>query len=523
MGKLYKAAIALLFFLYQSAAIAQPNIQWEKCMGDSVYDLASTIVQTKDSGYVVVGYNSCNSWDVTGNHGAYDCWVVKLNDTGSIQWQKSLGGSQNDFGWSIQQTFDGGYIVAGVTKSPDGDVTGYHGGVGFDYWVVKLSGTGSIQWEKCYGGSDDDNAGSIIQTKDSGYIIAGYTYSTDGDVTGNHGTYDCWIVKISDTGAIQWQKCYGGSNNDYAYNILQTPDGGYIFSGNSNSIDGNVTGLHGDYDYWVVKINDTGAIQWEKTYGGNGAETYSEIKQTNYGGYIVSGSSNTVNNGDVTGNRGGIDYWIVKISDTGAIQWERSYGGSGNDYACAIHQTSDSGYVVDGYSNSVDGDITNNFGDYDYWEVKISASGSIQWQTSLGGSSSDLDQCMIQTLDGGYIAAGVSSSVDNDVTGNHGQGNFWIVKLYPDTINTGVATLPASKQTLQIWPSPNNGTFTIFLPAPTTESLQVTITDIIGQTIKETTATTNKNIPMLLDAPPGMYFVTALTSMGKQTAKVVVK
>ena len=523
MHRLYKAVMVLLFLSYHSIAIAQPNIQWEKCMGDSLFDLASTILQTKDSGYIVVGYNNCNSGNVTGNHGGYDYWVVKLNDTGKILWQKSLGGSLNDMGWIVQQTFDGGYIVSGITTSPDGDVTGYHAGTGFDYWLVKLSDTGSIQWEKCYGGSDDDNAGSIIQTADSGYIVVGYSYSTDGDVTGNHGNYDCWVLKLSDTGGIQWGKCYGGSNNDYGYGIQQTIDGGYIFVGTTNSLDGDVTGLHGDYDYWVVKINDTGAIQWEKTYGGDGPESANQVQLTPDSGYIINGTSKTANNGDVTGNHGGYDYWVINISDTGALRWEQSYGGSGDDEAGTIHLTADSGYIIDGYSNSIDGDITNNLGDYDYWAVKLSPSGSIQWQMNLGGSAADLDQCMIQTLDGGYIAAGVSSSIDGEVTGNQGQGNFWIVKLYPDTINTGVATLPASIQTLQIWPSPNNGTFTILLPAPTTESIQILITDIIGQTIKETTATTNKNTPIQLDAPPGMYFVTTSSAQGKQTAKIVVK
>ena len=199
------------------------------------------------------------------------------------------------------------------------------------------------------------------------------------------------------------EKSYGGGNEDYAYDIRQTTDGGNIFAAGSNSLDGDVTGLHGDYDYWVVKINDTGTVQWEKTYGGNGPDWAYQIQVTPDSGYIVTGSSNTANNGDVTGNHGGYDYWVIKISDTGAIQWAQSYGGSGDDEASTVHLTADGGYIVDGYSNSTDGDITNNLGDYDYWEVKISDSGSIQWQVNIGGSSADYDLCMIQTLDGGIL------------------------------------------------------------------------------------------------------------------------
>ncbi len=184
----------------------------------------------------------------------------------AIQWEHAYGGSDQDAANCIRQTSDSGYIVAGYSISTDGDVTGGHGS--YDYWVVKLSRTGSIQWEKTYGGSDQDLANCIQQTTDGGYIVAGRSRSTNGDVTGNHGMDDYWIVKLSSTGALQWQKSFGGSSNDAATSIQQTTDGGYIVAGYSNSFDGDITSSRGMNDYWMVKLTSTGTMVWQKSFGG---------------------------------------------------------------------------------------------------------------------------------------------------------------------------------------------------------------------------------------------------------------
>ena len=232
--------------------VALPVISWQKSLGGSGYDRATSIQQTSDGGYIVAGNSSSIDEDVTGNHGNSDYWIVKLNSVGSIVWQKSLGGSGNDSATSIQQTSDGFYIVAGSSSSINGDVTGNHGGV--DYWIVKLDSLGSILWQKSLGGSGNDYAQSIQQTSDGGYIVAGYSTSINGDVTGNHGNSDYWIVKLNHVGSIVWQKSLGGSGFDYAWSIQQTSDGGHIVAGYSTSINGDVTGNHGDYDSWIVKL-----------------------------------------------------------------------------------------------------------------------------------------------------------------------------------------------------------------------------------------------------------------------------
>jgi len=422
-----KRAFLLFLFLCSTKAFAQaPAIQWQKCLGGSGADVGYSIRQTTDGGYIVAGYSNSNDSEVSGNHGGRDYWIVKINDTGAIQWQKSLGGSMDDKAYSLQQTTDGGYIVAGESQSNDGDVSGNHGAD--NYWVVKLNDTGAILWQKCLGGSTIDVAWSIQQTIDGGYIVAGQVGSDDIEVSGNHGGFDYWVVKLNDTGAVLWQKCLGGSLSDVAYAIQQTTDGGYIVAGGVVSNDSEVSGNHGDEDYWVVKLNDTGAILWQKCLGGSLDDAASSIQQTSDGGYIVAGYTNS-NDIEVSGSHGGQDNWVVKLDDTGAIQWLKCLGGSGTDAAQSIRQTMDGGYIVAGQSNSNDGDVSGNHGNFDDWVVKLNDTGAIQWQESLGGSGVDYAYSIQQTTDGGYIVAGFSGSNDSEVSGNHGGSDYWVVKL----------------------------------------------------------------------------------------------
>jgi len=406
------------------------NIVWQKTFGGNLFN-ANSIKQTTDGGYVFAGWSRAN---YSGNHGGYDFWVVKLDSSGTEVWEQNLGGSGNELAYSIQQTTDGGYIVAGESD----DATGNHGNT--DYWIVKLDSSGNIIWQKSLGGSGGETAYSIQQTNDGGYIVAGTSTSTDGDVTGNHGNGDYWIVKLDSSGNIIWQKSLGGSGNDYAQSIQQTSDGGYIVAGTSTSNDGDVTGHHGAAgvpgvngvsDYWIVKLDSSGNIIWQKSLGGSDDDIVTSIQQTTDGGYIVAGYSWSTD-GDVTGNHGNGDYWIVKLDSSGNIIWQKSLGGSGNDYASSIQQTTDGGYIVAGTSWSNDGDVTGHHGAAgvtDYWIVKLDSSGNIIWQKSLGGSNTDGAHSIQQTTDGGYVVAGDSFSNDGDVTNGSSGGLVWVVKL----------------------------------------------------------------------------------------------
>ncbi len=353
---------------------------WTRCYGGSNTDYPQVIRQTTDGGYIMVGISTSTDGNISENHGYSDYWVLKLTATGNIEWSRNYGGSSYDQAYDIQQTTDGGYIVAGLSQSTDGDVTGNHGGYG-DYWILKLTATGDTVWTKCYGGSDQDWTYAIQQTTDEGYIVAGISSSTDGDVNGHHGNYnfDYWILKLTITGDIEWSRCYGGYYEDKAHVIQQTDDGGYIVAGETISTDGDVTGNHGDKDYWVLKLTATGDTVWTKCYGGSGDDIAAAIQQTDDGGYIVAGETISTN-GDVTGNHGGEDFWILKLTATGDTVWTRCYGGSNDDMVYAIQQTSDGKYIVAGYSQSTDGNLTGNYEGKDSWILKLGNSNGIPTQ-----------------------------------------------------------------------------------------------------------------------------------------------
>jgi Ricin-type beta-trefoil lectin domain-like/PA14 domain/Secretion system C-terminal sorting domain len=430
--------VGLLTTLTQQAQAQTPTLAWQKLFGGDVNEDIVTIQPTTDGGYIVAGSTtSSNSGDIGLNHGAVngtaDCWVAKLNASGALQWKKTLGGDITEVITSIQQTKDGGYILIGTTNSfNSGNVgTNNHGGPGDeDCWVVKLNASGTVQWQKLLGGNNTDNGVAIKQTTDGGYILAAKTLSSNsGDVGLNHGGNDYWIAKLGTTGAIQWQKTLGGSNEESVSDIQLTADGGYIVSGTTNSSNtGDVGLLDGRTHSWLVKLNGSGTIQWQKSLGLNRTDGDSvlSIQQTADGGYITVGSS-----GYVSASFTNTDARIVKTNATGTIEWEKTLGGNDADIAVSIQQTRDGGYIMVGYTNSSNsGVIGATKGDFDGWIIKLNASGILEWQKTLGGDRGDLFRTVRQTADGGFIIAGwTNSSNSGDIGANRGGSDFWVVKL----------------------------------------------------------------------------------------------
>ena len=358
----------------------------------------------------------------------FTIFQISIYAQSSIQWQKCLGGTIGEYGSSIQQTIDGGYILAGNASSNDGDVSGNHGGG--DVWVVKLDSIGNIQWQKCLGGSLLDNAYSVQQTTDGDYILLGWANSNDGDVIGSLGLGDFWVLKLDSAGVILWQKCLGGTIYDIPSYLEITADGGFIISGQTYSNDGDVSGNHGSSDAWVVKLDNIGTIQWQKCLGGTYDEIAYSIQQTNDGEYIVSGVTSS-NDGDVSGNHGNGDAWLVKLDSAGNIQWQKCLGGSSGDEARSVQQTTNGDYILIGTTTSDDGDVSGNHGYSDVWVVKLDSVGAIQWQKCIGGTNSEVAYQIQITTDGGNIFAGFTYSNDGDIAGNHGGGgpDMLVVKI----------------------------------------------------------------------------------------------
>jgi len=397
--------------------------------GNDVSGWDRSIRHTDDGGYIVSG--SINSV-VSRGHGAEDMWVVKLNPSGFIQWEKVLGGRDRDESFSMQQTTDDGYILIGSTDSDNtGDVGSNHGES--DIWVVKLSPGGDLQWQQVLGGSGYESGRSIEQTTDGGYILIGSTDSDNtGDVGPNHGGYDIWVVKLSPGGSIQWQKVLGGSDFESGRSIQQTADGGYVLAGTTDSDNtGNVGSNHGLSDIWVVKLNTAGDIQWQKVLGGRDREESFSIHRTTGGGSILTGTTDSDNTGDVGSNHGASDVWVVKLNPAGAIQWQKVLGGEGSESGRSIDQTKDDGSLLTGSTDSDNtGDVGMNPGGSAIWVVKLNPAGDLQWEKVLGGNGFESGRSIEQTPDDGSILAGNTGS-DNtgDVGSNPGGSALWVVKL----------------------------------------------------------------------------------------------
>ncbi|PKL60375.1 MAG: secretion protein [Methanomicrobiales archaeon HGW-Methanomicrobiales-4] len=390
--------------------IISPEITWQKCLKGPIPSSSYIIQQTSDGGYIMVGRTDSNATDADLNY-----WIVKLSSGGDIGWQKSLRGTQKKPPLTMEQTDTCGYRAGERSGSPEGNTTANKSML--NSWIQKFTHEGEISWEKSLGNAFQEEIRSIQQTADGGYILGGSAVLPDNNTSLNRRDRDCWIAKLTSSGDLSWKKTLGGTKDDLAYRIRQTADGGYIIGGASASNDGDVTGNHGDLDYWIVKLTPGAEISWEKSLGGSNRDQPYDIQQLADGGYIIAGASAS-NDGDVSGNHGDSDYWIVKLTPAGKTSWQKSFGGKAADEANSIRQTNDGGYIVAGESVSRDGDVTGNHGDADYWIVKLATDGNLRWEKSLGGSRYDSGQSILQTNDGGYIIAGITYSDDGDITGN---------------------------------------------------------------------------------------------------------
>ncbi len=417
---------AISFFIRAQA----PEIQWAKCVGGSSWEEAYAVVQSPDSGFVVVGLRSSFDGDCSDCPTTGYLYAVKLDSIGNIIWKKCYGGSTYEYAMSIVSVSSGGYVIAGTTSSIDGDVVGNHGG--YDMWVIKIDELGNLEWQRCYGGSNSDQATEIIQSSEGGFVIAGISASNDGDVTGHHGVefnYDYWIVKINSLGDIEWQKSLGGSESDICWSIIQMPNGNFVCGGYTLSNDGDIDELHMLSDYWVIQIDFDGNLIWGNLLGGSYGEAAYSIKLTSDSAIIITGYTDS-DDGDITEYLGGSsDLWTVKIDSLGTLQWQRTFGGSDADLATYITNSEVNEYLICGATVSTDGDVTSNNLMGGIWVLALDSLGVLKWEKCLGGSNIENSYSMVSTFDGGSICVGYTVSNDGDVTGNHGERDFWVVKL----------------------------------------------------------------------------------------------
>ncbi|MEZ5014622.1 MAG: hypothetical protein R2794_10050 [Chitinophagales bacterium] len=425
-----KTLFSISFLLISISLYSQaPDILWEHTYGGTLNDEAHAMRQTPDGGFILAGTSYSSDLDIPDNYGSRDYCLVKTDAYGNLEWAHNYGGPGTDFCEDVACAYDGGFIAIGYVLVPGGDIPETFGSS--DIWLVKTDIDGNLIWQKNYGGAGAEIGECIIQTSDGGYVFSGESSSIDGDVTGQHGSGDVWVVKLDADGNIQWQKCVGGTELDHAYSIDETTDGGFIVLADSYSSDGDVDVNHGEKDYLLCKLDGSGNLEWAHAYGGSGNEWAHSVKQTPDGGYIAAGYTES-NDGDVSGNHGTYDVWLIKTDSIGNLEWQKCLGGSAGDYGYDLKIGNDNNFFVTGISGSDDGDVTLHYGSpflADVWIIQLDIAGEIQWQKTIGGTQSDWGFAFMNLSDSTYVVSGLTGSTDYDVELTHGLQDFWLVKL----------------------------------------------------------------------------------------------
>jgi len=380
---MYRFYISLAFLILISIVIfaqTPPDTLWTRTFGGSGNDYSWSVQQTTDNGFILVGrkYYNSNYW----------IWMIKTDEYGNEEWNHSYG-DQNDYAYSVQQTTDGGFIIAGVSWDSYDQ----------DFLLIKTDENGIEEWSHTYGNTwASSYARSVQQTNDGGYIITGET-----DWYGA-GLDDFWLIKTDENGIEEWNQTYGGSGWDQSRSVQQTTDGGYIVTGETDSF-----GV-GSCNFWLIKTDANGIEEWNHTYGGSEENYALSVQQTTDGGYIMAGYTNSF-------GAGSYDFFLVKTDEYGIEEWNQTYGGSYDEIAYSVQQTSDYGYTLAGWTDSF------GAGSLDVWLVKTDENGNEEWNKTCGGTDDDYAHSIWQTTDEGYIVAGSTKSY------GAGSSDFWLIRV----------------------------------------------------------------------------------------------
>jgi len=360
---------------------------WSRTFGGAQSDRGASVQQTSDGGFIVAG--STDSFGA----GARDVYLIKTDPRGKEEWSKAFGGTEWDWGYSVRQTRDGGFIVGGRTASFG---AGY-----YDAYLIKTDRYGNEEWSRTFGGASEDWAESVQQTRDGGFIVAGWTLSFVAEEA------DLCLIKTDASGEEEWSRTFAGTDNAWGFCVQQTRDGGFIVAGMTGGfIPGAELGTH---DIYLIKTDANGAEQWSRTFGGANDDLASSVQQTTDGGFIVAGWTQSF-------GAGGTDLYLLKTDSRGGEEWSTTFGGEGHDGAGSVVQTTEGGFVVVGSTDSF------GAGEEDVYLIKTDRNGKEEWSRTLGGAQFDWAESVVQTTDGGFIVAGRSASFDA------GTGDVYLIK-----------------------------------------------------------------------------------------------
>jgi hypothetical protein len=440
MKKVMLITILLSLFLVLPV-VAGAQITFERWYGGTGSDFGYSVQQTTDGGYIIAGYTE------SFGAGSGDVYLIKTDADGDSLWTKTYGGTGNDDGWSVQQTTDGGYIIAGSTMSMETYIA--------NVYLIKTNSSGDTLWTRTYGGTAKDFGVSVQQTSDDGYIVAGKTKSYGA------GSGDVYLIKTDADGDTIWTRTYGGSNDEAGKSVQQTSDGGYIIAGYKD---------YGgwDCDVYLIKTNSSGDTLWTRTYGGGDREWGHSVQQTSDGGYIIAGYTASF-------GAGFKDVYLIKTDTDGDTLWTKTYGGTDDDYGMSVQQTTDGGYIITGYTVSYGQGLID-----DVYLIKTDASGGTLWTRTYGGPSLDGGYSVQQTSDEGYIIAGWSCDIEENA-------DVYLIKTdgggFLDIDNEHLST--NNCHLFQNHPNPFNSNTTISYNLKEPGEVIISIYNVRGQLIKK--------------------------------------
>lgn len=513
------ALLPLVLACLCTVATAQvPSILWQQVHGGSGADIAQQVLATPDGGWIMVGITASTDGDVTGNHGGRDGWLVKLNATGAITWQRAYGGTADDGLTSICPAGDGGYLLCGSSASANGDLTENNGQN--DAWLMKVTATGTIVWQVVLGGALNDGFSRVIPTADGNFLCVGSSHTNlGGDPIPHFGGFDGMVVKVSPTGTILWQRILGGNGDDEFFRVQATSDGGYIVGGQSTttSVSGVITepANSTSTDVWVVKLNGSGNITWQRMIGGTAVEQTFDLLVTSDQEYLVVGHASSAD-GDIPVGQGIHDALLIKLTATGTVEWLKTLGSSQMDAANAVIQMEDGGFLFYGSARANDGDVSGFNGFVDAWLVRTDALGELVWQECLGGSGSDNGRAIQRTADGGLLLVASANSSNGDVAESLGAGDMWLVRM--GSLAVGVAEQDLAPFTLG--PNPTSGPLHVFFEQASEQAV-VRVTDLNGREVRRASAMGANLTLDLTGEPAGAYLVEVVRAGLRRTLPVL--
>ena len=371
--------LILQFTLFTLLFAGVPDTLWTRVYGGKMDEGGYSVQQTTDGGFVIAGY----TWSYSA--GGVDIYLLRINPNGDTLWTKSYGGIYNDEAYSIRQTSDGGFIITGSTILTQQGIT--------KTYLLRTDADGDTLWTKTYGDSSHITTGhSVQQVSDDGFIIAGISYHFSENSQPHSTLTDFYLIRTDSEGDTLWTKTYGGDKQDNCFSVQQTSDGGFIIGGYTTSFGA------GGHDIYMIHTDSIGDTLWTKTYGSPREEQAKSFLQISDGGFIILGSIS-----DTSGRNA--DIYAIRTNADGDTLWTKTYGGDDTDEGCSIHQTSDEGFIIGG------GTISSGKIDYDVYCIRTDPSGDTLWTWTFGGDSYDLCKSVQQTNDGGFIIAGSSNFV----------------------------------------------------------------------------------------------------------------